>query len=85
MSPRTRLLVPAAGLLLLSACGAPPEPLPTSPPLPRAGGSVPAGSAPVGSAPPGGPVPPSIYSPPPMATPTYSYPTYRYPTPTPPD
>ncbi|BEL10707.1 hypothetical protein Q0Z83_088980 [Actinoplanes sichuanensis] len=77
MSPRTHLPLLAAGLLLLSACGAPPEPLPTSPPLPRAGGSVPAGSAPAGGLP-----PPPIYSAPPVATPTYTYPTYTYPTPT---
>ncbi|GIE80819.1 hypothetical protein Aph02nite_67690 [Actinoplanes philippinensis] len=79
MSPRTRLLPLAAGLLLLSACGAPPEELPASPPLPRAGGSLPAGSVPAGGLP-----PPSIYSPPPVATPSYPYPTSTYTYPTPP-
>jgi hypothetical protein len=70
VSPRTRLLAPVVGLLILSACGAPPEALPTSPPLPPAGGSVSPGSVPAG-----GLAPPSIYSPPPMVTPTYTYPT----------
>jgi hypothetical protein len=54
------------GLLLLSACGAPPEALPTSPPLPRATGSMPSA---------GGPAPSMIYTPPTAATPTYTYPT----------
>jgi hypothetical protein len=55
-----------AGLLLLSACGAPPEALPTSPPLPRATGSLPSA---------GGPAPSTIYTPPTAVTPTYTYPT----------
>jgi hypothetical protein len=64
--PRTRFLALAVGLLLLSACGAPPEALPTSPPLPHATGSLPSAV---------GPAPSMIYTPPTVATPTYQYPT----------
>jgi hypothetical protein len=44
VSPRTVCLALVVGLSLLSAaCGAPPESLPTSPPLPRVSGNLPAG------------------------------------------
>lgn len=64
-------------LLLTAACGAPPEPLPTSPPLSPVS-APPSGSLPPPALAPLTPTYAPTYAPTPVSTPTYTYP----PTPT---
>jgi hypothetical protein len=82
--PRTRVIPLAVGvLLLIAACGSPPEALPTAPPIPPAGSP--------GSLPASGLAPPPLITTPPAVTPTGAIPpglptglpTYTYPTRTP--
>ena len=70
MSPRTRFIPLAGALALATACGAPPQPLPTSPPY-TASSAVPSSFSPALPIP-GQPVPTATY---PAAT-GYPYPTY---------
>jgi hypothetical protein len=77
VSPRTTRLIPLGALLLLAACGEPPQPLPKSPPY------VSASAAPLS-------LPPTLPGLLPTTTPTYqalpTYPTYTVrPTTTPPN
>lgn len=88
MSPRTRLVTLAGVLALLGACGEPPRPLPTSPPL-TAASTTPSAALPAAQ-----PLPPPTYpptyptanptppAPPPTTRPTTA-PTTRSPSPTP--
>ena len=70
MSPHTRLIPVAGALALLTACGEPPQPLPTSPPY------FTSSAAPSSFAPFPGQPPPTVALP----APTALYPTYPAPT-----